>query len=80
LVTAVVLVKVEPFKERKVYEAIQNFKEIQDIHQILGMYDIYLKVVCDTYEELSTMVLEVIRSIPGVLDTRTLPEAQFGTL
>jgi len=80
LVTAVVLVKVDPLRERKVFAELQKRKEIKDAHQMLGMYDIYLKLSCETYEELSRIVLEVIRNIPGVIDTRTLPEARFGTI
>jgi len=80
LVTAVVLLKVETFKEKKVFSELQGIKEIKDSHQILGLYDIYLKIVCDTYEELSAIILDRIRNIPGVLDSRTLPEARFGTM
>lgn len=80
MVTAVVLIKVETFKEKQVFSELQGIKEIKDAHQILGLYDIYLKIVCDTYEELSTIVLERIRNIPGVLDSRTLPEAKFTTM
>ena len=80
MVTAVVLIKVEPLKEKRVFVELQKIKGIKDLHQILGMYDIYMKIVCNTYEELSKIVLDDIRNIHGVLDTRTLPEAQFGSL
>ena len=80
MVTAVVLVKVEPLQEKRVFTELQKHKEIRDAHQILGMFDIYLKIDSDTYEELSKLVLDVIRNIPGVIDTRTLPEAKFDTL
>ncbi len=80
MVTAVVLVKVEPLKEKKVFSELDKHKEIKDAHQILGMYDIYLKIESETYEQLSQLVLDVIRNIPGVIDTRTLPEAQFTML
>jgi DNA-binding Lrp family transcriptional regulator len=80
LVTAVILIKVEPLKEKRVYRELQKIGGIADLHQILGLYDIYLKIECETYEELSKIVLDEIRNIPGVVDTRTLPEARFGTL
>ncbi len=80
MVTAVILIKVEPLKEKRVYQELQKIKGIKDLHQILGLYDIYLKLDCTTYEELSKIVLDQIRNIPGVVDTRTLPEAKFGTL
>lgn len=80
LVTAVVLVKVETFKEKKVFSELQQIQEVKDLHQILGMYDIYIKLECDSYEDISMVVLEKIRNIPGVVDTRTLPEAKFATM
>jgi DNA-binding Lrp family transcriptional regulator len=80
LVTAVVLVKVETFKEKKVFSELQKIQEVKDLHQILGMYDIYIKLECGSYEDISMVVLEKIRNIPGVIDTRTLPEAKFATM
>ncbi|MCK5548508.1 MAG: Lrp/AsnC ligand binding domain-containing protein [Thermoplasmata archaeon] len=80
MVAAVVLVKVEPNMERTVFQELKERPEVKDAHQILGLFDIYLKVSCRTYDEISNLVLNTIRNLPGVIDTRTLPEAQFNTL
>lgn len=75
--TGVVLVKVERLKEKFVYDEIKNIKEVKDIHNLLGLYDIYAKIECKDHEELSKIVIKKIQRIEGVVETKTLPAVEY---
>jgi DNA-binding Lrp family transcriptional regulator len=77
MITGVVLIKVERLKEKFAYDEIKNIKEVKDIHNLLGLFDIYIKIECKNHEELSKIVIGKIRSIDGVLETKTLPAVQY---
>lgn len=71
-VTAFVLVSVAPTKEREVYEALEKVPEIKDIHALYGEYDIICKVEAPNYNAVGEVVVDKIRKIHGVIDTRTM--------
>ncbi len=72
-----VLIKVSPMREREVYEKIANLKEVEELYPLFGEYDLIAKIVVRDFEELSDVVVNKIRSIKGVLETKTLTGARF---
>ncbi|MEM4473341.1 MAG: Lrp/AsnC ligand binding domain-containing protein [Archaeoglobaceae archaeon] len=72
-----VLIKVVPGKERKVYDKIAGIKEVKELCPLFGEYDLIAKVVVKDFEELSEIVINKIRTIEGVLETKTLTGAKF---
>ncbi len=72
-----VLVKVSPRKEREVYDKIAEIKEVEELYPLFGEYDLIAKIVVRNFEELSEVVVKKIRSIDGVLETKTLTGAKF---
>ncbi len=72
-----VLIKVSPMREREVYEKIASLKEVEELYPLFGEYDLIAKVVVRDFEELSDVVVNKIRSIKGVLETKTLTGARF---
>ncbi|MEM3762727.1 MAG: Lrp/AsnC ligand binding domain-containing protein [Archaeoglobaceae archaeon] len=72
-----VLIKVAPGKEKRVYDRIASLKEVEELYPLFGEYDLIAKVVAKDFEELSEVVVNKIRSIEGVVETKTLTGAKF---
>ncbi len=72
-----VLIKVAPGKEKKVYDKIASIKEVEELYPLFGEYDLIAKIVVKDFEELSDIVVNKIRTIEGVVETKTLTGAKF---
>ncbi len=72
-----VLIKVSPRKEREVYEKLAKLKEVEELYPLFGEYDLIAKIVVKDFEELSEVVVKKIRSVDGVIETKTLTGAKF---
>ncbi|WP_456370936.1 Lrp/AsnC ligand binding domain-containing protein [Geoglobus sp.] len=72
-----VLVKVMPRKERDVYEKLIKLDEVEELYPLFGEYDLIAKITVNDFEELSEVVVKKIRSIDGVIETKTLTGAKF---
>jgi len=72
-----VLIKVMPRKERAVYEKLAKLSEVEELYPLFGEYDLIAKINVKDFEELSDVVVNKIRSIDGVIETKTLTGAKF---
>jgi len=72
-----VLIKVMPRKERAVYERLAKLDEVEELYPLFGEYDLIAKINVRDFEELSDVVVNKIRSIDGVIETKTLTGAKF---
>lgn len=72
-----VLISTAPAKEHHVYNELLKIKEIVELHPLFGEYDLIAKVEAKDLEELGKIVVEKIRSIDGVADTKTLTGTKF---
>jgi DNA-binding Lrp family transcriptional regulator len=72
-----VLINVEPGKEKRVYNSLVNSAEIAELYPLFGEYDLIAKVVAQDSDKLSEIIFNVIRSIDGVKQTKTLPSARY---
>ncbi len=70
-----VLIKVFPTKEREVYEKLAELDEVEELYPLFGEYDLIAKIVVRDFEHLSEVVLKKIRTIDGVVETKTLTGA-----
>ena len=72
-----VLINAEPGKERHVHDALAGVPDVTDIHPLRGEYDLLAKVEAPDFDTLGRVVVEQIRAVDGVLDTRTLTGTKF---
>jgi len=72
-----VLIKVFPGKERRVYDKLAELEEVEELYPLFGEYDLIAKIVVRDFEHLSEVVLKKIRTIDGVVETKTLTGATF---
>ncbi len=72
-----VLVSTAPAKEHEVYNELLKVKEIVELHPLFGEYDLIAKVEADDFNLLGQIVVDKIRTIHGVIDTKTLTGIKF---
>ena len=72
-----VLISAAPGEEQHVYAALQRVPEITELHPLFGEYDLIAKIESSDYEALGAIVVNGIRSITGVTDTKTLTGTKF---
>ena len=72
-----VLINVAPGHEKKVFDSMIKWDEIQELHPLFGDYDLIAKIQPPDYESLSDIVVNKIRVIKGVTETKTLTGAKF---
>ncbi|HDN50579.1 MAG TPA: Lrp/AsnC family transcriptional regulator [Thermoplasmatales archaeon] len=72
-----VLISTAPAKEHQVYNELLKIKEIVELHPLFGEYDLIAKIDAKDLDELGKIVVEQVRSIDGVADTKTLTGTKF---
>ena len=77
MVIGYVLVSTRTGVEKTVFEKLQRLSEIIEMYPLFGEYDIIAKVEAKNYNEIGRIVIHKIRSIDGVLDTKTLTAVDF---
>lgn len=80
MLVSLVLITVETGKETHVETEVKKIPGVREAHLLFGVYDISVKVECDSLEELTKIVIDQIRQIPGVKDTKTLPGVQYESI
>ena len=80
MLVSLVLIKCETGKETEVEEKVHKIKGVREAHLLFGVYDISVKVECKGLEELTKIVIDEIRRIPGVKETKTLPGVIYGSI
>ena len=66
------LLSISPLYEKEVYENLKKTPEIVEVHPLFGEYDILLKIETNDIDSIGKIVINKIRSIKGVTDTKTL--------
>ena len=72
-----VLLNVTPGVERDVYLRLKEIDNIADVTLLFGDYDLIDKLIEEDLASNATSVVESIRQIPGILDSKTLAGAEF---
>ena len=68
-----VLIATAPGKTGEVCDAVKKYESVKEVHPIFGQYDLIAKVFAKDFTDLGCLVVDKIRTIPGVTDTCTLP-------
>ncbi|MFP4001166.1 MAG: Lrp/AsnC ligand binding domain-containing protein [Thermoplasmata archaeon] len=72
-----VLIKTSPAAEREVYNIVKDMDTVKEVHSLFGEYDLILKLEAEDFNSLGQRVVDDIRSIEGVEDTKTLTGIEF---
>ena len=72
-----ILIKAAPALEHEVYTKLSKIQEIIDLQPLFGEYDLIAKIEAEDFEKLGKIVINNIRSVKGVIDTKTLTGTRF---
>lgn len=72
-----ILITTEPGKEQEVRSRLDEIKEVTSRWMLFGEYDLIAKVESDEEYTLTRVIVEEIRPIPGITDTKTLLGAEL---
>lgn len=72
MVTGLVLVKLMPGKEKQALAKLKALGSVVHMSAVFGRWDLVLDMETDDLPQLSNIVVQQIRGIPGVLSTETL--------
>lgn len=72
-----VLVTVAPASEHDVYDKLLKIDEITELFPLFGQYDFIARVEAPTPTEIGGIVVNKIRALDGVADTKTLTTASI---
>lgn len=77
-IKAYVLIVTDPVKTKEVYARLQQIREIVEVHEVMGPYDIVCEIQVDDLTRIPPILGEHVRRIPGIESTTSLvtfPEA-----
>lgn len=72
-----VLLNVVPGVEHDVYLQLKDMDDVADVTVLFGDYDLIVKLIADDLSSIAHAVVQTIRQIPGILDSKTLAGAEF---
>lgn len=72
-----VLISAAPASEHEAYNTLSKVPQIVELHPLFGEYDLIAKIEADDFEKLGNIVINKIRAIDGVIDTKTLTGTKF---
>lgn len=72
-----VLINVAPGKEHEVYLAVKEMAYVADATLLFGDHDLIVKLEAESLATIAKSVVEAIRQVPGIIDTKTLAGAEL---
>jgi DNA-binding Lrp family transcriptional regulator len=64
-------VKVDPGKEQEIVKVLGKFPQVAAVYKSLGDYDIIALLSIEDSQQLTEFVMETLRKVEGVVDTKT---------
>jgi len=75
--TGFVLIITEPGSEHYVKNRLESVFQVTNLWLLFGEYDLIVKIEADTQHLLTRTIVEEIRPITGITDTKTLLSANI---
>jgi len=76
MVTAFILVKVGTGEQlnfaKTAKEAMEKIKGVKNVYGVFGRFDLVVHIEAQNLEELSRIIMDKMRALPGVLSTESL--------
>ncbi len=72
MVTGLVLVRLSPGREKVTLKSIKETKGVAHVSAVYGRWDLVVDIEAEDLPHMTNVVIEKIRSIPGVQSTETL--------
>ncbi|MHA1135143.1 MAG: Lrp/AsnC family transcriptional regulator [Candidatus Thorarchaeota archaeon] len=70
-VTAFILLNIDMSAQNDVFETIKNMDETREVYMIFGAFDIIIKAEFENNNQLSSFVIDKLKTLEGVIETQT---------
>jgi len=77
MIIGFILIKAAPALGHEVYNKLLSIKQINELHPLFGEYDLIAKIETKDFKKLGEIIINEIRSVKGVIDTKTLTGTRF---
>jgi DNA-binding Lrp family transcriptional regulator len=77
MATGYVLINAKPGMEFQAFQSIKEMDHVVDATILFGDYDLLIKIVAEDMGIIARTVVDKIRQVEGVSDTKTLAGAEF---
>ena len=77
MVIGFVLINAAPAHEHEIRNKLSKIPEIIELHPLFGEYDLIVKIEAASFENIGGIVVNKIRAIEGIIDTKTLAGTKF---
>lgn len=72
MIKAYVLIVTNPGATRRVAEALKALPDVDEIHEVMGPYDIVVELVVENLSEVPPILADRIRTLDGIQSTTSL--------
>ena len=72
MIKAYVLIVTNPGATRRVAEALRALPDVDEIHEVMGPYDIVVELVVENLSEVPPILADRIRTLDGIQSTTSL--------
>ncbi|MCC6238599.1 MAG: Lrp/AsnC ligand binding domain-containing protein [Dehalococcoidia bacterium] len=72
MIKAYVLIVTHPGATRRVAEALKALPDVDEIHEVMGPYDIVVELVVENLSEVPPILADRIRTLDGIQSTTSL--------
>ena len=72
IIKAYVLIVTDPARTKDVYAQLQEIREIVEVHEVMGPYDIICEIQVEDLTQIPPILGEHVRRIPGIESTTSL--------
>ena len=77
MVVGYTLARVQPSKDRDIFEKVKSFPEVREVITTYGEYDMIIKIEEPTMDDLDAFIFQKLRTLDGIEATTTLIQARF---
>jgi len=78
MIRGFVMVQCKTGKEQNAYKVLKDFDWVEEVHPLFGEFDFIMRVKADDPNHLASFIIDEVRSIDGIINTKTFLEASFG--
>lgn len=72
MIKAYVLIVTNPGATRRVAELLGEIENVEEIHEVMGPYDIVVELVADSLRDIPPILADQIRTVEGIQSTTSL--------
>jgi DNA-binding Lrp family transcriptional regulator len=72
MIKAYVLIVTNPGATRHVAELLRGIEKVEEIHEVMGPYDIVVELVAESLRDIPPILADQIRTVEGIQSTTSL--------